>query len=114
MLAPVLSSKDKAFFIDLSEVTFIYRGEGRDIWFVTPTETHRLVRTIGELESAFEESQFVRIEKNIILNLDRITGYDFKANEVYFDPSGPDQMDHHYVSRENRTLVKNALMFRRR
>lgn len=109
MLAPVISSDDHAFFIDLKDVTYIYRGENRDIWIVTHTGIFRLIRTIGELEIVFQGSRFLRIDKEMILNMDRVTNFNHELDVVYFEPSGPDKKYFHNVARARRDEVIAAL-----
>jgi DNA-binding LytR/AlgR family response regulator len=73
-----------------------------------------MVSSIQDLEEALTDTNFMRVDQNIIVNTAYIEGYDFSKNWLYFETAGEDRTEYCYVSRENRTKVKNALMFRRR
>lgn len=113
MYVPVVRESHSPFFLDLSELIFIKR-EQKNIWFATKSHSYRMVSSIKDLDEALNDTNFMRVNQDIIVNKDYIEGYDFTQNRLYFESAGEDGTEYCYVSRENQTKTKNALMFKRR
>ena len=107
MQAPVVSySKESAFMLDFSDVTFIQLGDNRrDILLATYDTTLRLVRSIQEMAAAVDGSDFIRVNQDIIVNMERAR-YDYDEHQLLFHPSGSDQISSCQVSRDNRAKVR--------
>ena len=97
----------KAFLLDDSDVFFIRLGSNRrDIFFVTKDNALRLVRSIQEMSAALDGTGFLRVDKNIIVNLERAK-YDYEGYKLRFDrPVGIYRVESCHVSRENRAKVR--------
>lgn len=107
MQAPVVgSSKESAFMLDFSDVTFIQLGDNRrDLLLATRDYTWRLVRSIQEMAAAVDGTDFIRVNQDIIINMERAK-YDYNEHQLLFEPSGSEQISSCLVSRDNRTKVK--------
>lgn len=112
MQAPVIDlSTDHALMLDLADVTFVRLGENRrDLLFATHNNTLRLVRSIQELTASLEGSEFLRVNQNIIVNMERAIRYDYKEYELIFETSGADHTESCPVSRDNRAKVRKWFM----
>lgn len=108
MQAPVIGlAKEPAFILDLSDVTFIQLGENRrELHFATYNNTLRLVRSIKEMAAALDGTDFLRVDQDIIVNMERVIRYDYGEYTLLFEPSGIDQQSSCRVSRDNRAKVR--------
>lgn len=107
MIAPVIDpTNGKACMLNLSEVTFIQLGENRrDLFFGTKGNSPRLVRSVQEMAAAVDGTDFMRVDQNMIVNLNRAT-YDYNEYKLLFEPAGIDNLTSCHVSRDNRAKVK--------
>jgi Response regulator of the LytR/AlgR family len=107
MQAPV-ASNDQSLFLGLESVTYITLS-GRNLMFVTKDRSYRLVRSMSEIADALSGSQFVRVDQNVIVNMDRARKYDSRNRILYFEPSGEDQINSTYVSVRNEKIVSKYM-----
>jgi len=108
MQAPVIGkADDHALMLELADVTFIQLGENRrELLFATQSNTMRLVRSVQEMAAALDGTDFIRVNQNIIVNMNRVTRYDYNEYDLLFEPAGLEQQSSCQVSRDNRSKVR--------
>lgn len=112
MQVPVIDPLEgNAFLLDSSEIIFTRLGANRrDLLFGTESNTLRLVRSIQEMDKALSGTDFLRVDQDIIVNMDRAIKYNHNEYTLLFEPSGSEQISSCHVSRDNRKKVKKWFM----
>lgn len=112
MRVPVIDPLEgSAFLLDSSKIIFNRLGANRrDLLFATETNTLRLVRNIKEMDKALSGTDFLRVDQDIIINMDRAISYNPKEHTLFFETAGLEKISSCHVSRDNRNKVKEWFM----
>lgn len=92
--------------LPLEDILFIEKESNSNKSIIhTNDKNHEICATIKEIEKSLKYTQFIKIHRSCIININKVIRYDFVENTIYFQNSSTN-----LISREKRHFLKEKLL----